>query len=83
MDNRMDAVIYCRGVDRESEVLREHLEDLGIDARMRNVDADPGALREWERLDGEVTPLLVLDRRSIVRGLDRTRVDQLVGWIGC
>ncbi|HZU15466.1 MAG TPA: hypothetical protein VFD01_02490 [Candidatus Dormibacteraeota bacterium] len=79
----MDAVIYCRSVDRESEVLREHLEDLGIDARMRNVDADPSALREWERLDGEVTPLLVLDRRSIVRGLDRTRVDQLVGWIGC
>ncbi|HZV52771.1 MAG TPA: hypothetical protein VFD49_23795 [Candidatus Dormibacteraeota bacterium] len=79
----MDAVIYCRSVDRESEVLREHLEDLGIDARMRNVDADPGALREWERLDGEITPLLVLDRRSIVRGLDRTRVDQLLGWIGC
>jgi hypothetical protein len=30
-----------------------------------------------------VTPLLVIDQRQIVRGLDRARVDQLVGWIGC
>jgi hypothetical protein len=79
----MDAVIYCRADDPESQVMREYLSDLGIDCRMRAVDGDAVALQEWEDLDGQVTPLLVLDHRRIVRGLDRARVDQLVGWIGC
>jgi hypothetical protein len=79
----MDAVIYCRADDPESQVMREYLSDLGIDCRMRAVDGDAVALQEWEDLDGQVTPLLVLDHRRIVRGVDRARVDQLVGWIGC
>ena len=79
----MDAVIYCRNGDAESQVMREYLRGLGIDCRMRPVDGDPRALQEWEDLDGQVTPLLVLDQRRIVRGFDRARVDQLVGWIGC
>lgn len=79
----MDAVIYCRDGDADSQVMREYLRGLGIDCRMRAVDGDASALREWEDLDGQVTPLLVLDQRRIVRGFNRARVDQLVGWIGC
>jgi hypothetical protein len=79
----VDAVIYCRDGDPESQVMREYLRDLGIDCHMRPVDGDAGAMREWEDLDGQVTPLLVLDQRRIVRGFNRARVDQLVGWIGC
>lgn len=79
----MEAIIYCRSGDVESQVLREYLQGLGIDPEMRPVDGDPGARQEWEELDGQVTPLLILEHRRIVRGLDRARVDQLVGWIGC
>jgi glutaredoxin len=79
----MDAVIYTRDGCEESVVMRDYLTSLGIPSRMRAVDGDAGARREWEDLDGQVTPLLVIDQRQIVRGLDRARVDQLVGWIGC
>ena len=79
---RMDAVIYCRADDAESQVMREYLSGLSIDCSMRSVDGDAGARREWEDLDGQVTPLLVLDQRRIVRGFDRARLNQLVGWIG-
>jgi hypothetical protein len=80
----MDAIIYTRTGDIGSVVMRDYLSGLGIGCQVRNIDnGDPGARREWEDLDGEVTPLLVLDQRRIVRGFDRTRVDQLVGWIGC
>jgi hypothetical protein len=80
---RMDAVIYCRTDDAESQVMREYLSGLSIDCSMRSVDGDAGARREWEDLDGQVTPLLVLDQGRIVRGFDRARLNQLVGWIGC
>jgi len=80
----MDAIIYTRTGDRDSEVMRDYLGALNIGCRVRHIDnGDAGARREWEDLDGQVTPLLVLDQRRIVRGFDRTRVDQLVGWIGC
>jgi hypothetical protein len=79
----MDAVIYCRTDEPESQVMREYLSGLSIDCSMRRVDGDALARQEWEDLDGQVTPLLVLDQRRIVRGFDRARVDQLVGWIGC
>jgi hypothetical protein len=80
----MDAIIYCRTGDRDSEVMRDYLRDLSIGCTVRHIDnGDPGARREWEDLDGQVTPLLVLDQHRIVRGFDRTRVNQLVGWIGC
>jgi hypothetical protein len=81
---RMEAVIYHRDGDAESQVMREYLRGLMIECRMRQIDnGDRAARRDWEDLDGEVTPLLVMDQRQIVRGFDRTRVDQLVGWIGC
>jgi len=77
-------MIYCRTDCRESLVIEDYLKGIGIGCRVRHIDnGDPTARREWEQLDGEVLPLLVLDRDRIVRGLDRTRVDQLVGWIGC
>ena len=80
----MDAIIYCRTGDTRSEIMREYLRGLSVGCRVRHIDDDDaGARSEWEELDGEVTPLLVLDRRQIVRGFDRTRVDQLLGWIGC
>jgi hypothetical protein len=80
----MEAIIYCRTDEAESLVMQEYLRGLGIGCRMRHIDnGDPSAQREWEELDGQVTPLLILDEGRIVRGLDRTRVDQLIGWIGC
>jgi hypothetical protein len=80
----MEAIIYCRTGESDSEVMRDYLRDLSIGCRVRHIDnGDAGARREWEDLDGQVTPLLVLDQHRIVRGLDRTRVDQLVGLIGC
>jgi hypothetical protein len=80
----MDAIIYCRMDEADSEVMRDYLRGLYIGCRVRHIDnGDPTARREWEDLDGEVTPLLVLDQHRIVRGFDRTRVDQLVGLIGC
>jgi hypothetical protein len=79
----MDAVIYVREGCADSAVMRDYLRSLGIESRVRAVDGDAAARREWEDLDGQVTPLLVIDKRQIVRGLDRARVDQLVGWIGC
>jgi hypothetical protein len=80
----MDAVIYCRTGDTRSALMQDYLRGLNVGCRVRHIDnGDPGARREWEELDGEVTPLLVLDERQVVRGFDRTRVDQLLGWIGC
>ncbi len=79
----VDAVIYSKTGCQESEVMREYLNAHGIDCRLRPVDGDRGARQEWEDLDGQVTPLLVLDHRGIVRGLDTARIDQLIGFIGC
>ena len=80
----MDVVIYCREGCEDSQVMREYLDRLGVDYRLRTVqNGDPRATSEWEDLDGDVTPLVVIDHRQIVRGLDRARLDQHLGWIGC
>lgn len=79
----MDVVMYGRRGCAGSRVMAEYLGRLGIAFRLRDVDGDRGARREWEDLDGQVTPLIVIDSGRIVRGLDRTRFDQLVGLIGC
>jgi hypothetical protein len=80
----MNAIMYCRSGDAASLVMQDYLAGLGIGCNLRPIDSgDEAALKEWEDLDGEITPLLVLDEQRIVRGLDRTRIDQLVGWIGC
>jgi glutaredoxin len=79
----MDVVIYCRDDCADSQVMREYLDRLGLDYRLKTVqNGDPGATQEWEDLDGVVTPLVVIDRSRIVRGLDRARLDQHLGLIG-
>ena len=79
----MDVVIYSRRDCAESGVVRDYLAGRGVDFRELAVDGDAGARREWEDLDGQVTPLLVVDQRRIVRGLDQARLDQIFGLIGC
>ena len=79
----MDVVMYARRGCAASRAMAEYLGRLGIAFRVRDLDRDRGARREWEDLDGQVTPLIVIDQRQIVRGLDRLRFDQLVGLIGC
>ncbi len=79
----MDVVIYSRRDCVESAVMRDYLARTGVDFRELAVDRDATARREWEDLDGQVTPLLVIDQRRIVRGLDQARLDQLFGLIGC
>jgi glutaredoxin len=79
----MDVVIYCKDGCADSLAMREYLQSIGIDYRLRTVDGDAGARTEWEDIDGQILPLLVIDKSRIVRGMDRARVDQMVGWIGC
>ena len=79
----MDVVIYCREDCEESQVMRAYLDTLGLDYRLKTVqNGDARATQEWEDLDGEVTPLVVIDHSRIVRGLDRARLDQHLGLIG-
>jgi hypothetical protein len=61
----------------------ELLDDLGIQFRYRAVNRDASAMREWEQLDGERVPMLRMGNHTIVRGLDRIKVQQLFGWVGC
>ncbi len=79
----MDVVIYSSRDCLESAVMRDYLARMGVDFRELAVDGDATARREWEDLDGQVTPILVIDQRRIVRGLDQARLDQLFGFIGC
>ena len=79
----MDVVIYSRRDCLETAVMRGYLTRMGVDFRELAVDGDAGARLAWEDLDGQVTPLLVIDQRRIVRGLDLTRLDQIFGFIGC
>ena len=79
----MDVVIYSRRDCVESAGMRDYLARMGVDFRELAVDGDAAARRDWEDLDGQVTPLLVVDQRRIVRGLDQARLDQIFGYIGC
>ena len=79
----MDVVIYSRRDCSESAVIRDYLGRLGVDFRELAVDGDAAARQEWEDFDGQITPLVVIDQKRIVRGLDRARLDQCLGFIGC
>ncbi len=79
----MDVVIYSRRDCSESAVVRDYLARMGVDFRELAVDGDAAARTAWEDLDGQVTPVVVVDQRRIVRGLDRARIDQILGLIGC
>ena len=83
MDNTNEAVLYGSDESRESAQMIALLNELGVQFVYRCVNRDPEAMREWEQLDGERVPLLRVGANSIVRGLDRIKVQQLIGWVGC
>ena len=83
MENSNQAVLYGSDESSESSAMAELLNELGVQFEYRMVDRDPAAMREWEQLDGERVPLLRVGKNSIVRGFDRIKVQQLVGWVGC
>ena len=78
-----DAVLYGADGSRESAAMAELLNEMGVEFEYRSVSQDPAARGEWEDLDGERLPMLRLGSKGIVRGLDRIKVQQLVGWVGC
>jgi len=59
------------------------LNELGVKFEFRAIDRDPGAMREWEQLDGDRVPMLRVGNNRIVRGFDRIKLQQLFGWVGC
>ena len=83
MDHSNDAVLYGSDESRDSSAMVDLLNELGVVFDYRIVNRDPAAMREWEALDGERVPLLRMGNNSIVRGLDRIKVQQLIGWVGC
>jgi hypothetical protein len=79
----VDIVLYGRAGDPDSETMRDYFDSRGIDYRMRTIDVDGNARQEWEDLDGQVTPVITIDSTRIVRGLDRTRLENFIGCVGC
>ena len=78
-----EAILYGADDSDESKAMAELLRELGVEFRYRPVNRDSAALREWEQLDGERVPMLKLGNHTIVRGLDRIKLQQLAGWVGC
>jgi hypothetical protein len=78
-----DAVLYGADGSRESAAMADLLTEMGVEFEYRSVNQDPAARREWEDLDGERLPMLRMGSIGIVRGLDRIKVQQLIGWVGC
>jgi hypothetical protein len=83
MNHSDDAVLYGSDGSQESTAMVDLLNELGVAFEYRSISHDPAAMREWEQLDGERVPLLRVGKNSIVRGFDRIRVQQLMGWVGC
>ncbi len=83
MNGASDAVLYGTDGSRDSVAMADLLNEMGVAFEYRSVNRDPAARKEWEDLDGERLPMLRLGSRGIVRGLDRIKVQQLVGWVGC
>ena len=79
----MDIVLYGSATDPDSQTMRDYFESRGIDYRLRRIDIDRDARREWEDLDGQVTPIITIDSTRIVRGLDRVRLESFIGSPGC
>ena len=78
-----EAVLYGSDDSVESMAMAALLHDLGVEFRFRAVDRDSAAMHEWEQIDGERVPVLRMGNHAIVRGLDRIKVQQLFGWVGC
>ena len=83
MTGESEAVLYGSDECNESKAMADLLRELGVEFRYRVVNRDSVAMREWEQLDGERVPMLRMGNHTIVRGLDRIRVQQLFGWVGC
>ena len=83
MDNANEAVLYGSDESSESSAMAELLNELGVQFEYRMVNRDPAAMREWEQLDGERVPLLRMGNDAILRGLDRIKLQQMFGWVGC
>lgn len=77
------AVLYGADGSLESAAMADVLNEMGVEFEYRSVSRDAAARREWEDLDGESIPMLRLGSMGIVRGLDRIKVQQLFGWVGC
>ena len=78
-----ETVLYGSDESRDSTAMVDLLNELGVEFVYRAVNRDPSAMREFEQLDGERVPLLRVGKNSIVRGFDRIKVQQLIGWVGC
>ncbi|HEY1421049.1 MAG TPA: hypothetical protein VGG90_10115 [Candidatus Dormibacteraeota bacterium] len=81
--NADDAILYGSDESLESTAMAALLYEMGVQFEYRCVSSDPSARREWEQLDGERVPLLRMGKNSIVRGLDRIKLQQMFGWVGC
>ena len=78
-----EAILYGSTECDESKAMAEMLREMGVQFSWRPVNSDSVAMAEWELLDGERVPMLRMGNHTIVRGLDRIRVQQLFGWVGC
>ena len=78
-----EAILYGQDDCDESQAMAALLHEMGVQFRFRAVNSDAAAMREWEQLDGERVPMLLMGNHTIVRGLDQIRVQQLFGWVGC
>ena len=78
-----ETVLYGSDESGDSTAMVDLLNELGVAFVYRAVNRDPSAMREFEQLDGERVPLLRVGKNSIVRGFDRIKVQQLIGWVGC
>lgn len=77
------ALLYGSGDSPESNAMADLLHDLGVDFEFREVNRDAAAAREWEQLDGDQLPMLRFGQNAFVRGLDRIKIQQLFGLVGC
>ena len=82
METTGRALLYGSYESADSVTMVALLEQLGVAFEFRAVNRDAIARREWEQLDGDCVPLLRMDNNSIVRGLDRIKLQQLAGWVG-
>lgn len=78
-----ETVLYGNGGCSEASAMADLLHELGVKFEFRCIDRDPIAMREWEQLDGDRSPLLRMGPNTFVRGFDRIKVQQLAGWVGC
>ena len=78
-----ETVLYGSDECDESRAMADMLREMGVQFQWRPVNSDAAAMREWEQLDGDKVPMLRMGNHAIVRGLDRIKVQQLFGLVGC